>query len=81
MAPLDTMFDFQNHRAIVVEGHDAVFTLTAVHDLAQIISKAVDYTGEWPIDGGIRGNRLTVSQILSIGEKIRGEFEVNHVCL
>ena len=73
--PLDTFIDFQNRRAIVVEGHeDAIMTMTTVQDIAGIVAQAVDYEGEWPKVGGIRGNRVTVSQILEIGEKVRGVF-------
>lgn len=71
--PLDTMVDFQNRRAISVQDHeDAIMTLTAVQDLASIVAEAVDYEGEWPVHGGIQGNRLTISQIVKIGEKVRG---------
>ena len=72
MAPLNTMFDFQHRRAIVVKNHDFIMTFTTVQDLAGIVAEAVDYEGEWPVMGGISGNRVTVSQILKIGEKVRG---------
>ncbi|OBT73192.1 hypothetical protein VF21_08702 [Pseudogymnoascus sp. 05NY08] len=72
VVPLNTMFDFENRRAIVVEGHDFVMTFTTVRDLAGVVTEAVDYGGEWPVTGGIRGNRVSVSKILKIGEKVRG---------
>ncbi|EXJ92231.1 hypothetical protein A1O3_00781 [Capronia epimyces CBS 606.96] len=72
VAPLNTMFDFENRRAIVVDGHDFVMTFTTVRDLAAVVAEAIDYEGEWPVIGGIAGNRVTVSQILKIGEKVRG---------
>ena len=72
MAPLNTMFDFQNRRAIVVDGHDFIMTFTTAQDLAAIVAIAVDYEGEWPVVGGIQGNRVTVSQVLAIGERVRG---------
>lgn len=73
--PLDTFIDFQNRRAIVVEGHeDAIFTVTSVHDIAEVIARAVDLDDEWPVFGGIRGNRVTVSQIIEVGERIRGMY-------
>lgn len=69
------MFDFQNRRAIVVEGHeDAIMTLTTVQDLAETVAKAVDYEGEWPVHGGIQGNRFSASEIISIGERVRGTW-------
>jgi len=66
------MIDYQNRRAIVVEGYDAVMTLTTARDLAAVVARAVDLDGEWPVIGGISGNRLAVSQILKFGEKVRG---------
>lgn len=71
--PLDTVFDFQNRRAITVDGHeDAVVVFTTAADLASVVAQAVDYDGQWPEIGGIRGNRMTFSQVIEIGEKIRG---------
>ena len=73
VTPLDTFIDFQNRRAIIVDGHEeAIMTLTAVQDVAAVVAQAVDYEGEWPKVGGIRGNRITVSRILEIGEVVRG---------
>ncbi|KAK9388765.1 hypothetical protein V1515DRAFT_643056 [Lipomyces mesembrius] len=68
VAPLDSVIDYQNRRAIVVDGHeDAIMTLTTAADLAAIVARAVDHEGEWPKIGGIRGNRLTFSRIIEIG--------------
>ena len=72
VTPLNTMFDFQNRRAIVVDGHDSVMTLTTAQDLATVVARAVEYDGEWPVTGGVCGNKVTISQILEIGEKVRG---------
>jgi len=75
VTPLDTFIDFQNRRAIVVEGHEnAIMTLTTVHDIAGVVARAVEVDGEWPKIGGINGNSVTISQILQIGEKVRGRF-------
>ncbi|KAG8162427.1 hypothetical protein KVR01_008192 [Diaporthe batatas] len=81
--PLDTVFDLQNCRAIAVDGHeDAVITFTAAADLASMVARAVDYEGEWPEIGGIRGNRVAFSQVIKLGEKIRGRpFVVDKVKL
>ena len=67
------MIDFQNRRAIVVDGHDAIMTYTTAEDLAAVVVRAVDLDGEWPMIGGISGDKLPISQILQIGEKLRGE--------
>ncbi|PGH27943.1 hypothetical protein AJ80_00197 [Polytolypa hystricis UAMH7299] len=79
--PLQSVFDFENRRAIVVDGHeDAIMTLTTVADLATVVARAVDYDGRWPTTGGIRGNRLTFSQILEIGRRVRGHsFTIDKV--
>jgi len=77
VTPLSTFFDFQNRRAIVVEGHEeAVMTLTTVRDIAGIVARAVEYEGGWPKVGGIRGNRVTVSRILEIGRQLRGNYGI-----
>ena len=67
------MIDFQNRRGIVVDGHDTIMTYTTVQDVATVVARAVDLDGEWPIVSGIRGNRVSVSNLLEIGEKVRGE--------
>ncbi|KAF2721841.1 NAD(P)-binding protein [Polychaeton citri CBS 116435] len=74
VTPLKTMLDFQNRRAIVVNGQadKTVMTLTTVHDLATVVARAVDYSGEWPVVGGISGNKVTIPQILEIGHQVRG---------
>ncbi|KAI2616660.1 NAD(P)-binding protein [Hypomontagnella submonticulosa] len=78
--PLQSVFDFENKRAIVVDGHeDAIMTLTTVADLATVVAQAVDYEGVWPKIGGIRGNRVTFSQIIEIGRRIRRSFAVEKV--
>lgn len=64
---------------VVEDYEDAVITFTTVSDLAAIIARAVDYEGKWPKTGGIRGNRITFSQIVDIGRKIRGSINVTKV--
>jgi hypothetical protein len=78
LEPLNTMIDFQNRRAIVVDGHDAIMTYTTVQDLAAVVTRAVDLEGEWPLIGGISGNKVSISQILKIGEKVRGAVYLAH---
>ncbi|KUL83732.1 hypothetical protein ZTR_08649 [Talaromyces verruculosus] len=78
--PLQTFFDLANRRSMVVENYeDAVMAFTTVSDLAAIIARAVDYEGKWPTTGGVRGNRITISQIVDIGRKIRGSINVTKV--
>ncbi|KAI0206803.1 hypothetical protein F4808DRAFT_454721 [Astrocystis sublimbata] len=71
--PLQSVFNFQNRRALVVDGHEeCMITFTSTADTAAIVTRAVDYEGRWPAVGGIRGNRVSVSQLLDIGMKVRG---------
>ncbi|KAK6833485.1 NAD(P)-binding protein [Apiospora arundinis] len=81
--PLQLGFNFGKNRAMVVEDHeDAVVTLTTAADLAAIVARAVEYEGTWPTTSGIRGNRLTFSQVIGIGERVRGRaFDVGKVRL
>ncbi|TVY56154.1 Oxidoreductase swnN [Lachnellula cervina] len=82
LEPLNTMIDFQNRRAIVIDGHDTFMTYTTVQDLAAVVVRAVDLGGEWPVIGGISGNKLPISQVLEIGEKLRGHpFTIDKVRL
>lgn len=81
IAPLQTVFDFQNARALVVEGHeDAAVTFTSAKDLAGVIARAIEHDGEWPSVGGIQGNRVTFSQLLDIGARVRGAFFFSRPC-
>ncbi|KAK7183548.1 hypothetical protein PSPO01_10507 [Paraphaeosphaeria sporulosa] len=83
LSPLGTVFDLQNQRAIVVDGHEtAVVTLTTVGDFATIMAMAIEYQGSWPEIGGFPGNKVTVEHIIEIGEKVRGgQFAVEKVKL
>ncbi|CAM1506067.1 Fc.00g057080.m01.CDS01 [Cosmosporella sp. VM-42] len=82
LTPLNTFIDFEHRRAIVVDGHDALLTLTTIKDVAAVVARAVDYEGEWPVISGICGNKVTVSQILEIGESVRGcAFSIDKVKL
>ncbi|KAL2866187.1 NAD(P)-binding protein [Aspergillus lucknowensis] len=79
--PLETPFDFNGRRTILLEaGDDAEITLTTVQDLVGVITRAIEYEGEWPVTSGIRGTTLSVGQLVALGEKIRGSpFKVERV--
>ncbi|KAK6332987.1 hypothetical protein TWF718_010813 [Orbilia javanica] len=65
--------DFENRRAIIIEGgEDAPINLVTVEDFANIVALAIGYEGAWPLVGGIKGDEVTVGQLIAIGEKIRG---------
>ncbi|KAG9196432.1 hypothetical protein G6011_01553 [Alternaria panax] len=70
---LESQFDFEKRRAIVREGADDDYlTLTTVEDLANVVARAVDYKGEWPVMGGIRGSRIPIKEFIALGEELRG---------
>lgn len=57
----------------MVDGSDdSRITLTTVQDLANIVARAVEHHGEWPVVGGIKGTELTIRQFIALGENIRG---------
>ncbi|KAL4916498.1 hypothetical protein BDW62DRAFT_211905 [Aspergillus aurantiobrunneus] len=70
---VETPIDFHGRRAILVDGAEsATITLTTVHDLVQVVCRAIDYEGEWPAVGGIQGHTLSFGELLQLGEKLRG---------
>jgi len=80
LVPYDAEFqqelfiDFPNRRAILLEGDESQFTLTNMSDVAKVVARAIEYDGEWPVDGGIKGSsNVSETQLLKIGKKARGE--------
>jgi len=65
--------DFQNRRAIILEEIDIVWTLTSLNDIANVVARAIEYEGEWPVIGGIHGTTVSTSKFLEIGTKVRGK--------
>jgi hypothetical protein len=65
-------FDFLNRRAITLKNVDDAFSGTTLNDLVNVVVRAVDYEGEWPVIGGIRGETVSASELLEIGKKVRG---------
>jgi hypothetical protein len=69
------MVDFNKRRALTLDGgDDDRITLTTVQDLANIVALAVEYEGEWPVVGGIKGTEISIGELLALGEKVRGTF-------
>ncbi|QKX61051.1 uncharacterized protein TRUGW13939_08197 [Talaromyces rugulosus] len=69
----ETQFDFYNRRVLVrEEGLGDVVTFTTLEDFANIVVKAVEYQGEWPTVGGIRGTDISIGELIALGEKVRG---------
>lgn len=68
------MYDFENRRAIMREGgDDDTIVLTTVQDLAGVVARAIDYEGEWPVVGGVRGSRISIKELIALAEEIRGQ--------
>ncbi len=62
------------HRLARIAGDPATqISYTAVSDLANIVVKAIEYEGEWPVIGGINGQTLSLAEEIAIGEKVRGK--------
>jgi hypothetical protein len=75
VAPLDVFINYEKLRAIVIDGHeDVTITLTTAADAAAVIAKAIDSDNEWPEISGIQGDRATLSQVIKLGEKVRGTW-------
>jgi hypothetical protein len=72
---MEMPFDFTTRRALVLDGgDDDRITLTTVQDCANVVARAIDFEGEWPVIGGIRGGDLSIEQLIALGEKIRGAY-------
>lgn len=71
--------DFQHRRGIQVDDGQHPVVLTLVRDLAAVVAEAIDYAGEWPVVGGIRGSPTTFAEILKLGEELRGPFKTDTV--
>ncbi|KAF2733018.1 NAD(P)-binding protein [Polyplosphaeria fusca] len=70
---LEIPFDFQNRRALVLDGGDeSRINWITVQDMASIVVKAIDFEGEWPVVSGILGTELSIAQLIALGEKVRG---------
>lgn len=71
----ETPFNFHKRRVLMLEGSDdRLITLTTAQDLANVVVRAIEYDGEWPVIGGIKGTDMSVRQLISLGEKIRGSL-------
>jgi hypothetical protein len=68
-----TPYDFNLRRMLVVDGGEGnMITLTAVQDLAKVVVKAVEYDGVWPVDGGMVGSKVSIGELVGLGERVRG---------
>ncbi|KAF7588116.1 hypothetical protein BBP40_006149 [Aspergillus hancockii] len=74
-----TYIDLDARHAILIGDGNYEITLTTVQDLGGIVADALDYPGEWPVEGGIRGSQITMGDLLRLGERLRGPFTVERV--
>ena len=65
--------DHENRRARGPGDLTDQVTYTAIHDVVNIVVKAIDYEGEWPEVGGINGHTLSPAEEIAIGEKVMGK--------
>jgi hypothetical protein len=66
-------WDFYHRRAILLEdSENDRISLTTSQDLANVVARAIEFEGEWPVFGGIRGSELSVKEVIALGEKVRG---------
>lgn len=71
-----TYIDFENRRAILIgDGHYEI-SLTTVQDMAELVAEALDYQGEWPSAGEFCGSRITMAELVRLGENLLGMFEM-----
>lgn len=73
LVPMEVWIDFFNCRAITIGGKEGTVTLTTMKDLANVVALAIEYDGEWPVTGGVKGTNVTDSKIIEIGAKVRGK--------
>ncbi|KAI1391054.1 NAD(P)-binding protein [Hypoxylon trugodes] len=71
------LIDFESQNAQVIEGSlDSVVALTTVQDIAGVVARAVEFKGEWPVIGGIAGSRITIGELLKLGDAIGRPFKI-----
>jgi hypothetical protein len=72
---MELFFDFENRRAIFIDdGENDRMSFITVEDFTKVIVQAVEFEGEWPVIGGIRGTDISIENLIALGEKVRGMF-------
>ncbi|KAJ4300819.1 hypothetical protein N0V90_002907 [Kalmusia sp. IMI 367209] len=70
---IDTPLNFSSRRFLTLEGGDeSRINFVTVEDLAYVVARAIEYEGEWPINGGIRGTQISIGDLIALAKKIRG---------
>jgi hypothetical protein len=78
---MDTPLNLNDRRFITLDdGEDSRINFVTVQDFAHVVTGAVDYAGEWPVNGGIRGTEVSIKDLIALSEKIRGGvFDITKV--
>ncbi|KAF2202434.1 NmrA-like family protein-like protein [Delitschia confertaspora ATCC 74209] len=72
--------DFEERRALVLDGGEQPIVLTAISDDSEILTRALEDKQPWPVTGGIRGCKTSINELIRLGKKIRGgEWKIEHV--
>ncbi|ENH74318.1 hypothetical protein FOC1_g10004925 [Fusarium oxysporum f. sp. cubense race 1] len=72
--------DFEYCRAILPEQTDINVSFSTIQDLGRVVAKALDYEREWPVLGGIAASKTSISDLLQLGERIRGKpFSIERI--
>lgn len=81
LTQLGLNIDVKNRRAILLaDATNDTMVWTSLKDLASVVTLAISYEGEWPVNGGIRGNLISTTELIAIAEKIRGgKFDVERL--
>jgi nucleoside-diphosphate-sugar epimerase len=67
------MLEDEQPRIVSTRGReDEPLVFTSVGDIAGVVRRAVEYEGEWPVIGGVAGNKISPRQVQKIVERIRG---------
>ncbi|KAJ5908180.1 hypothetical protein N7495_000862 [Penicillium taxi] len=70
---LDIHWDLEKRRVLMMEeGDNDRITLTTVQDIANVVTRAIDYEGKWPTVGGMKGTDMTMRELLALAEEVRG---------
>jgi hypothetical protein len=70
--PMQMCFDLNKRRMIVVDSEEGEpINFITITDFCETVARAVEYEGEWPIIGGIRGDQITMPELVKLAEKIR----------
>jgi nucleoside-diphosphate-sugar epimerase len=61
-------------------GEGDCITFTTVRDMAEVVARAVEHAGEWPVQGGVAGTTVSIRQLIALGEEMRGTYPPTSLC-